>query len=94
MLGPLLFLLYVNDIINCTEKKFKTRLFVDDTNIFISADTAIELKTQMRKALNDVFNWCRNNMLTINADKHCYTLFKGRKNIYHITLTVLHWENL
>lgn len=33
LLGPLLFLLYTNDIANCCDK-MKIRLFADDTNIF------------------------------------------------------------
>ena len=38
VLGPLLFLLYINDIVNCT-KDAKFVLYADDTNIFVSGKT-------------------------------------------------------
>ena len=42
VLGPLLFLLYVNDIISNVSEKGKFVLFADDTNVFVATDT-IEL---------------------------------------------------
>ncbi len=44
VLGPLLFLIDTNDIANCTNKQCKIRLFADDSNVFITTDTALELK--------------------------------------------------
>ena len=41
VLGPLLFLIYINDIINCS-KTSRFVLFADDTNIFISANNESE----------------------------------------------------
>ena len=37
----------------------------------------------MISALKDVFTWCRDNFLTINSDKTCYTLFSGGKKTIH-----------
>jgi ribonucleases P/MRP protein subunit RPP40 len=39
VLGPLLFLLYINDISNAV-RRVKVRLFADDTNLFISSRSA------------------------------------------------------
>jgi hypothetical protein len=55
----------------------------DNTNIFISAKNIDNLKTLMISALKDVFTWCRDNFLTINSDKTCYTLFSGGKKTIH-----------
>jgi len=46
-LGPLLFLLYVNDIMNVSN--FKTTLFADDTVLSFSAKSVIELKKRLAK---------------------------------------------
>ena len=40
VLGPLLFLLFINDIVNCfTDNDMKLVLYADDTNIFITGDS-------------------------------------------------------
>ena len=41
-LGPLLFLLYVNDMPNCSNK-FSFRIFADDTNLFYASDDPNDL---------------------------------------------------
>ncbi len=78
VLGPLLFLIYTNDIINCTDVECKTKLFADDTNGFIIANSPAQLKNKIVTYLSDIFEWCRNNKLTINLDKTCYTIFESR----------------
>ena len=78
VLGPLLFLIYINDIANCTDSNCLNRLFADDANIFTSSFTAQELKDNMLKVLKQLFDWFKANKLTINLSKTCYTIFKNR----------------
>jgi len=78
VLGPLLFLIFTNDIVNCTQEENKTRLFADDTNIFISRDNPKALKDSITTVLLDLFEWCHHNKLTINLNKTCYTVFKTK----------------
>ena len=49
-LGPLLFLLYINDITNSSEK-LSFRLFADDTNIFFSSNDPKELERTVNAEL-------------------------------------------
>ena len=50
-LGPLFFVLYVNDIINCTGNSVKIIMFADDTNIFICSRSLDELYEKANKIL-------------------------------------------
>ena len=75
VLGPLLFLLYINDIVSCSsEGEFV--LFADDTNIFVSGKTASEAYIKANTVLRDVNEYMALNQLHINMSKCCYMHFK------------------
>ena len=68
ILGPLLFILYVNDIVN-TSHVFNFTLFADDTTILYSHK---DLETQVptiNRELSEVSNWFKTNKLSVNASK-------------------------
>ena len=77
VLGPLLFLLYINDIF-LTSTSGKINLFADDTNIFIVAKNIQNLFTIVNKTINDIYKWTISNKLTINFDKTNYLIFKPK----------------
>ena len=81
VLGPLLFLIYTNDIIKCITTDCKLRLFADDSNAFVSRNSAVELKSAIKVILRDLFAWFAANKLTVNPDKTCYTIFKTRNKV-------------
>jgi len=51
MLGPLLFLLYVNDIANAVPDQ-TIKLFADDTNLFIASKDPCILNSTFNDAIN------------------------------------------
>ena len=71
ILGPLLFSIFINDMILCSpENKFI--LFADDTNVIISDKSSNNLKYKLQSACDDIFLWSKLNKLSINIDKtHC-----------------------
>jgi exonuclease III len=82
VLGPLLFLIYINDLANCTNSDCQNRLFADDTNAFVTNHDATKLKNDMIKVIKQLFEWFSANKLTVNLSKTCFTIFKnGNKQI-------------
>ncbi len=72
VLGPLLFLIYINDI-HASSKVFKFYLFADDTNILYADKNFKSLETIVNKELVEVCEWLNSNKLTLNLRKtNCY----------------------
>ena len=78
ILGPLLFILYVNDIANCSSILYFI-LFADDTNIFYSSKSHSDLMKIINEELAKLSDWFRANKLSLNAKKTNYIIF-GNKN--------------
>ena len=74
MLGPLLFLLYINDIANAVPDQ-NVKLFAGDTNLFIASKNPDHLNTIANAAINDLNRWFIANRLSLNPDKTCYMVF-------------------
>jgi len=78
ILGPLLFLVYINDITN-TSEFLKFILFADDTNLFYSAKTVVELESVLNDELKLLSVWFKANKLSLNTEKTSYIIFN--KNV-------------
>ena len=77
ILGPLLFIIYINDIVNCSSKLFPI-LFADDTNVFLSNSNQETLYNEMNCELQKLADWFCVNKLSVNAVKTNFMFF-GRK---------------
>ena len=78
VLGPLLFLVYINDIMNCSKLGIFV-LFADDTNIFIKGNNLAEALQNANEVLKFVQTYMRINELHINMSKCCFIHFDPRK---------------
>ena len=74
ILGPILFLLYINDITSASSILFPI-LFADDTNVFVHGRNPGDLVDIMNTDLENVVDWLRANKLTINIGKTHYMFF-------------------
>ena len=74
VLGPLLFLLYVNDIHRCSNK-LRFYLFADDTNILYGRKNFKDLETTVNNELQNLYNWLTANKLTLNIKKSNFVIF-------------------
>ena len=86
VLGPLLFLLYTNDLANSTN--FSINLFADDTCLSMSCKNLHVLNRQCNIEAASVDNWFRANRLTTNSKKASKFLLSkyspvGSENNFH-----------
>ena len=68
MLGPLLFLVYINDMPECL-KHTKASLFADDTVVYCTGSTRFELQEKLNDDLSRIKDRLNNHRLTINTKK-------------------------
>ena len=78
ILGPLLFLLYINDLSSVCKHAFPI-LFADDTNLFLSGKDGSSLSQTMTSELAQISDWLKANKLSLNIKKTHYMLFSGGK---------------
>ena len=69
ILGPLLFLLYINDLAEVCQKLYSI-LFADDTNLFFSHSNINELFSTMNDELSNLNQWFVSNKLSLNIKKN------------------------
>ena len=67
-LGPLLFLIYVNDLSNCLSFS-NASLFVDNTNLTTSGISVEVVQNRLNEDLEKVHRWLLANKLTLNIKK-------------------------
>jgi len=75
-LGPLLFALYVTDLLKASA--FNSTLFADDTVLSISSGNCIELQKLVNTELQKVGEWMRFTKLSLNYSKTSYMLIGPR----------------
>ena len=68
VLGPLLFLLYINDFSKCSNV-FDFHIFADDTNLFYSSSNLVELESIVNYNLRYVSDWLMANKVSLNISK-------------------------
>ena len=79
VLGPLLFIIYINDLYRSSNFG-KFILFADDTNIFIADQSKTKVYATANTVLDKIYNYMRCNQLHINYKKCCYMHFNPLKN--------------
>ena len=78
VLGPLLFILYVNDLSSASEHLFSI-LFADDTSVFLEGTSLQELVPLLNIELVKITKWLTANLLTMNVIKSHYMVFHRAK---------------
>ena len=81
VLGPLLFLIYVNDLASVS-KVLKFYLFADDTSIYFDSNDLFTLQKVVNRELRKVKKWLDANRLSLNIPKTNFVIFHSKpKNL-------------
>ena len=78
VLGPLLFLIYINNIPN-SSRLLKFHLFADDTSIFLSDTSIDKIEDTLNEELKNVFQWLLSNKLSLNVKKIKFRYYQASK---------------
>ena len=79
VLGPLLFLLYINDLPSVS-RKLTFFLFADDTNIYCESSDVVDIQKTVNKELRNVREWLEANRLALNIEKTNFVIFYSPRN--------------
>ena len=78
VLGPLLFLIYINDVCNVSDA-LELVLFADDTNLFFSHHDLSNLTNIVNIELLKLSDWFKADKLSLNIKKSNYIIFRPRQ---------------
>ena len=85
-LGPLLFIIYINDLPN-TLKNITPSIFADDTGISVSSDSVPYIQRLLREDISAIQRWMHENKLTLNALKTEFILIASKPRLKEIEET-------
>ena len=86
ILGPLLFLIFINDLPNATNLYVK--LFADDTFLCAQNSDFVNLENQVNTELEKVFIWLASNKLTLNTDKSKFMILSKKREIPNLSVFI------
>ena len=80
ILGPLFFLVYINDIKGIMND-FKYQLYADDTVLYCNGNSYEECASELQITIDKFVSWCSKNALTINIKKTKIMTFGSKNNL-------------
>ena len=92
ILGPLLFLIYINDI-SSSSKSLQFILFADDTTLFMSSNKLEDIQQELISELAGISCQFKANKLSLNLDKTSHMLFSGKCNRVPVANFSLYIDN-
>ena len=86
ILGPLLFMLYINDLPNCLSN-CEPRMYADNTPLTYASNNIHNIQTSLNEDLENVHNWLRANKLTLNMTKTEFMFIGSRQRLSTVTVS-------
>lgn len=95
ILGPLIFILFVNDLPGYLRDKFKDLIksililqFADDTSFLVTAPNLQELRARCEMLVQYFSEWCKSNLLILNIEKTRLLYFQTRTSCKDLSLVL------
>ena len=79
ILGPLLFIVYINDL-SCCMRNCSVSMYADDTAIYFAASTVDVVNENIKEDLNCLSEWLKDNYLVLNISKTKCILFCSQRH--------------
>uniref|UniRef100_A0A0K8RAA5 Putative rte ele1 orf1-h 1e-60-j 4 n=1 Tax=Ixodes ricinus TaxID=34613 RepID=A0A0K8RAA5_IXORI len=79
ILGPVLFILFINDIVSCVSDA-KILLFADDVKLFLSVRSVLDC-TRLQADIEHVSNWCFKDHLSFNPEKTKHIVLSRKREL-------------
>jgi hypothetical protein len=89
ILGPLLFLLYINDLLQITNDSSKIVFFADDTSMIITNPNPSNFEKSVNKIIQDINEWFNTYLLSLNLGKTHFIQFVT-KNSSSVDFSIMH----
>ena len=98
ILGPLLFITYINDLVSASGK-ITPLIYADDTSLYISGKDLKTLYNTANDELGNILDWMITNKLSVNIDKTSYIIFRPKRrhiddNSYNLLLNNRHLKRV
>ena len=98
ILGPLFFIIYVNDLLKTVDQKILILLYADDTVVYFADQEPNIACSTVENALGDIYSWCELNKLTINIKKTKHMFMTPRNidnpDVHHVRLSQMTLDNV
>ncbi len=92
ILGPLLYLIYVNDIGNSCDGNILS--YADDTTLYTSHTDVRQLYDNANAQINELYRWFCANKLSLNAKKTKYIMIRPKHKKYDLKQFSMHIDNI
>jgi hypothetical protein len=83
ILGPMLFLFYINDLLKIVQYNSKPTLFADDTSLIFSNPNYLDFKTTINNVFSQLNKRFDDNLLLLNYEKTDYIHFTLKGTVLH-----------